>query len=60
MDHYFATCPRGLEELLAEDVTACGGKEVRAVAGGVAACGNLEFAYRVNLESRIATRLPLS
>ena len=57
MNNYFATCPRGLEELLAEDLTACGGKEVRAVAGGVAACGNLEFAYRVNLESRIATRL---
>ena len=57
MNNYFATCPRGLEGILTEDLTACGGKEVRAVAGGVAACGNLEFAYRVNLESRIATRL---
>lgn len=57
MNDYFATCPRGLEELLAEDLTACGGKKVRTVAGGVAACGDLEFAYRVNLESRIATRL---
>ncbi len=57
MDDYFATCPRGLEALLAEDLTACGGQNVRPAAGGVAASGSLEFAYRVNLESRIATRL---
>ncbi len=57
MNDYFATCPRGLEALLAADLTACGGKNVRPTAGGVAASGNLEFAYRVNLESRIATRL---
>ncbi|AJP49142.1 DNA methylase [Rugosibacter aromaticivorans] len=57
MNTYFATCPRGLEELLADDLTACGGMQVRPVAGGVAASGSLEFAYRVNLESRIATRL---
>ncbi|MBI5861804.1 MAG: class I SAM-dependent RNA methyltransferase [Rhodocyclales bacterium] len=57
MNDYFATCPRGLEPLLAEDLTAAGGSAVKAVPGGVAARGNLEFAYRVNLESRIATRL---
>lgn len=57
MDDYFATCPRGLEALLAEDLAACGGQNVRSASGGVAASGSLEFAYRVNLESRIATRL---
>lgn len=57
MNAYFATCPRGLEELLAEDLIACGGTEVARVPGGVAASGDLAFEYRVNLESRIATRL---
>lgn len=57
MNAYFATCPRGLEELLAEDLTACGGRYVARVPGGVAASGDLAFEYRVNLESRIATRL---
>ena len=57
MDDYFATCPRGLETLLAEDLVACGGTQVKPVGGGVAARGDLAFAYRVNLESRIATRL---
>lgn len=57
MNAYFATCPRGLEELLAEDLTACGGSYVARVPGGVAASGDLAFEYRVNLESRIATRL---
>ena len=57
MDDYFATCPRGLEALLAEDLTACGGIQVKPTGGGVAARGDLAFAYRVNLESRIATRL---
>lgn len=57
MNDYFATCPRGLEVLLAEDLVAAGGRDVKPVPGGVAARGSLEFAYRVNLESRIATRL---
>ncbi|PKO84490.1 MAG: RNA methyltransferase [Betaproteobacteria bacterium HGW-Betaproteobacteria-11] len=57
MNDYFATCPRGLEALLAEDLVAAGGQDVRPAPGGVAARGSLEFAYRVNLESRIATRL---
>jgi putative N6-adenine-specific DNA methylase len=57
LNHYFATCPRGLEELLAEDMAATGGKEVKVVPGGAGCQGTLETAYRINLESRIATRL---
>lgn len=56
---FFAICPRGLEPLLAEDLAAAGGEDVRVVAGGVACRGTWEFAYRVNLHSRIATRLLL-
>jgi putative N6-adenine-specific DNA methylase len=57
LNHYFATCPRGLEGLLAEDLAAAGGKDVKIVPGGAGCQGTLETAYRINLESRIATRL---
>ncbi|HEY6897429.1 MAG TPA: THUMP domain-containing protein [Rhodocyclaceae bacterium] len=57
MENFFSPCPRGLEALLAEDVTAVGGQSVQPVPGGVAFQGNLETCYRVNLESRIATRV---
>jgi putative N6-adenine-specific DNA methylase len=38
-------------------MAAAGGKNITAVAGGVGCQGTLETAYRINLESRIATRL---
>jgi len=53
----FATCPRGLEALLAEDLTAAGASDIRIVASGVACKGGWETIYRTNLNSRIATRL---
>ena len=56
-DYYFSPCPRGLEPLLAEDVIAAGGSNVTATHGGVLFEGNLETRYRVNLASRIATRV---
>lgn len=55
--HFFATCPRGLEVLLAEDIAAAGGTDVSATHGGVGFAGNKETCYRLNLESRIATRV---
>ncbi|HTY99517.1 MAG TPA: THUMP domain-containing protein, partial [Rhodocyclaceae bacterium] len=57
MDRYFAPCPRGLEPLLAEDLAAAGGREVAQVPGGASFAGDLSACYRVNLESRIATRV---
>lgn len=57
MNAYFATCPRGLEPLLAEELTAVGGEEVNPVAGGVHFAGEWPVCYRANLESRIATRI---
>jgi len=59
VNHYFCTCPRGLEELLAEDLAAAGGKNVATVPGGAGCGGSLETGYRINLESRIATRVLL-
>ncbi|MCX8086284.1 MAG: THUMP domain-containing protein [Rhodocyclaceae bacterium] len=56
-EHWFATCPRGLEALLAEDIAAAGGEAVAPTAGGVAFSGSLEVGYRLNLHSRIAGRV---
>jgi len=57
VNHYFCTCPRGLEQLLAEDLAAAGGTDVATVPGGAGCGGSLETGYRINLESRIATRV---
>lgn len=57
MSSYFATCPRGLETLLADDLVAAGGRDVKPVPGGASCHGELDTAYRINLESRIATRV---
>ncbi len=53
----FATCPRGLEGPLAQELEACGGRDARAVGGGVHFTGDLAVCYRANLESRIASRI---
>ncbi|MDP2169004.1 MAG: THUMP domain-containing protein [Rhodocyclaceae bacterium] len=43
--------------MLAEDIVAAGGQQVAATPGGASFTGNWEACYRVNLESRIATRV---
>ena len=57
MEHFFATCPRGLEAPLVEELTAVGAKQTKAVAGGVGFSGDWETCYRANLWSRLATRI---
>lgn len=57
MNKYFATSPRGLENLLAEELSAIGAKGARPVAGGVHFSGDWAVCYRANLESRLATRI---
>ncbi|HEX5801406.1 MAG TPA: THUMP domain-containing protein [Azospira sp.] len=57
MNSYFASCPRGLEALLAEDLAAAGAAHVKTVAGGATFAGEWAVCYRVNLHSRIATRV---
>jgi putative N6-adenine-specific DNA methylase len=54
---FFASAPRGLEELLFKEVVSLGGAQARSVAGGVAFGGDWAAAYRVNLWSRIASRV---
>lgn len=55
----FATTPRGLEELLAAELSALGADEVRLRPGGVQFAGSLALAYRVCLWSRLASRVLL-
>ena len=57
MEKFFATCPRGLEPLLMEDLAAAGGQDLQAVPGGVHFTGDWPACYAINLHSRIATRV---
>ena len=57
LENFFAPCPRGLEPLLAEDLNAAGAGAARIVPGGAQFAGSWETCYRVNLESRIASRV---
>jgi putative N6-adenine-specific DNA methylase len=57
MNKYFAICPRGLEALLTEELTAFGAQYLKPTHGGVHFSGDWALCYRANLESRIATRI---
>jgi putative N6-adenine-specific DNA methylase len=54
---FFATCPRGLEALLADELLVQRALKIVVTDGGVSFEGNLDTMYRVNLHSRIATRI---
>lgn len=54
---FFATCPRGQEAILADELTALGAKSLAPTDGGAGFAGDLALCYRVNLESRVATRV---
>ena len=56
-EHFFAPCPRGLESVLAAELARLEASAVVAADGGVAFDGPLQLAYRINLESRIASRI---
>lgn len=56
-DQFFAPCPRGLEIVLEQELGALGASGLFKVDGGVHFAGALTLGYRVNLESRIASRV---
>ncbi|HXZ52652.1 MAG TPA: THUMP domain-containing protein [Burkholderiales bacterium] len=56
-EQFFAPCPRGLEALLARELTELGARAPRALAGGVVFAGDWALCYRANLWSRIASRV---
>src|SRR6185437_694442 len=53
---FFATCPKGLEYLLRDELAALGA-EAREALAGVRFEGDLACAYRACLESRLASRI---
>jgi len=55
----FATCPKGVEDLLAEECKQQHLTEVSTTHGGVFCQGDLERAYRLCLWSRVASRVLL-
>jgi putative N6-adenine-specific DNA methylase len=57
LEKFFASCPRGLETLLAEDLTAAGVKDLKQIPGGVHFVAEWPTCYAANLHSRIATRI---
>ncbi len=57
MERFFATCPRGLELLLVEELRQLKAEKVHAVGGGVQFSGEFSLCCRINLESRIASRI---
>ena len=54
---FFCPCPRGLEQVLQRELGGLGAAALEPVDGGVGFSGDLALCYRVNLESRIASRV---
>ncbi|WOG26014.1 bifunctional 23S rRNA (guanine(2069)-N(7))-methyltransferase RlmK/23S rRNA (guanine(2445)-N(2))-methyltransferase RlmL [Endozoicomonas sp. 8E] len=55
----FASCPKGLEILLARELADLGAESVQETVAGVSFNGSLEVAYRSCLWSRLASRILL-
>ena len=54
---FFASCPRGLEIFLVDELREIGATDLGPSMGGAHFRGTFDFCYRVNLESRIASRI---
>lgn len=54
---FFATCPKGMEDLLVHELKSYGAVAVKETRAGVSFSGPLEVAYRACLWSRIASRI---
>jgi putative N6-adenine-specific DNA methylase len=59
LEQFFATCPRGLEALLGEELRELGAQAIAPTYGGVAFSGEYALCYRANLHSRLASRVLL-
>lgn len=55
--HFFAPCPRGLEGVLAQELAELKADGIKATDGGVGFSGSMQTMMRVNLHSRIASRV---
>ena len=59
MQDFFASCPKGLEYLLVDELKAIGASDVHEALAGVYFRGELEAGYRACLWSRLASRVLL-
>ncbi len=57
MRDFFASCPKGLEYLLVDELNALGASDVHEALSGVYFRGELEIGYRACLWSRLASRV---
>ena len=57
IQRWFAACPKGIELLLADELRALGAEDAREALAGVHCRGDIAFAYRTLLWSRLASRL---
>ncbi|MBS99051.1 MAG: bifunctional 23S rRNA (guanine(2069)-N(7))-methyltransferase RlmK/23S rRNA (guanine(2445)-N(2))-methyltransferase RlmL [Oceanospirillaceae bacterium] len=55
----FITCPKGIEQLLEQELSTLGAESTTQTVAGVKAQGDLAFAYRICLWSRLANRVLL-
>ncbi|MBV8464871.1 MAG: class I SAM-dependent RNA methyltransferase [Burkholderiales bacterium] len=54
---FFAPCPRGLEDVLAQELKELGAQDVSSTPGGVGFWGDWRLMQLANLHSRIASRI---
>jgi 23S rRNA (guanine2069-N7)-methyltransferase / 23S rRNA (guanine2445-N2)-methyltransferase len=54
---YFATAPKGIEDLVSQELESLGALEIKTTRAGVAFKGNLEIAYKACLWLRTANRV---
>tara|TARA_Y100001936_G_C16093537_1_gene689089 strand:+ start:2155 stop:3333 length:1179 start_codon:yes stop_codon:yes gene_type:complete len=55
--HFFASCPNGLESVLATEIKNLGGISIKECNSGVKFQGSWHTCYLTNLKSRIASRI---
>ncbi|MGH7254827.1 MAG: THUMP domain-containing protein, partial [Nitrospirales bacterium] len=56
-EEFFASCPTGLEKVLEGELRSLGVKGIHGARGGLRFTGTFDLCYRINLESRVASRL---
>lgn len=54
---FFCPCPRGLEDELVKELASLDAGRIERTPGGVSFAGPFTLCYRVNLESRLASRV---
>ncbi len=58
-ESWFATCPKGMEGLLCDELSSLGAEDTRETVGGCHFTGTIAVAYRIALWSRLINRLLL-